>query len=69
MAFSYKPLWKILIDRDMTKKQLMHETKLSKSTLDKMGRKETVSLEVLDRICNYLNCKIEDVIEHIKEAD
>ena len=52
MAFNYKPLWKLLIDKDMTKKQLM-------------GRGEQVSLEILDRICTLFNCKIEDVIEHI----
>ncbi len=56
----------MLIDKDMTKKQLMNETKLSKSTLDKMGRGEDVSLDVLSRICTCLNCGIEDVVEHIK---
>lgn len=51
MAFSYKPLWKLLIDRDMTKKQLMQVTGISKSTMDKMARGEIVSLEIIDRIC------------------
>lgn len=66
MAFSYKPLWKLLIDRDMTKKQLMQATGISKSTMDKMGRGEMVSLEVIDRICLHLQCKVENVIEHIE---
>ena len=65
MAFNYKPLWKLLIDKDMTKKELMRLTNISKSTMDKMGRGEQVSLDIIDRICNLLNCKIEDVIEHI----
>ena len=66
MAFSYKPLWKLLIDRDMTKKQLMHLTGISKSTMDKMARGEQVSMEIIDRICASLDCRVESVIEHIK---
>lgn len=65
MAFSYKPLWKLLIDQDMTKKQLMHETKISKSTMDKMARGENVSMDIIDRLCTFFNCDIENVIEHI----
>lgn len=64
MAFTYKPLWKMLIDKDMTKKELMQHTGISKSTMDKMGRGETISLEIVDRICNYFECRIEDVIEY-----
>lgn len=64
MSFSYKPLWKLLIDRDMSKKELMEATNISKSTIDKMGRSEIVSLEIIDRICNYFDCNVEDVIEH-----
>ncbi len=64
MPFSYKPLWKLLIDIDMTKKDLMQLTGISKSTMDKMGRSEQVSLEILDRICSQLNCPISDIIEH-----
>ncbi|MDY6314823.1 MAG: helix-turn-helix transcriptional regulator [Clostridia bacterium] len=64
MAFTYKPLWKLLIDKDMTKKELMQKAGISKSTVDKMGRGEMVSLDIIDRICNYFNCSIEDVVEH-----
>ena len=64
MAFTYKPLWKMLIDKEMTKKELSKQTGVSKSTIDKMGRNETVSLDVIDRICNYFDCRVEDVIEH-----
>lgn len=69
MSFSYKPLWKLLIDKDMTKKELMQKTKISKSTMDKMGRGEMVSLEVLNRICNLFMCRVEDVIEHNQEKE
>ena len=64
MAFTYKLLWKLLIDKDMTKKELMRETGISKSTMDKIGRGENVSLDTIDRICNHFDCKIEDVLEH-----
>lgn len=66
MAFTYKPLWKILIDKEMTKKELSQNAGISKSTIDKMGRSEMVSLDVIDRICNYFGCRVEDVIEHYK---
>ena len=64
MAFTYKPLWKLLIDKEMNKKELMQATGISKSTIDKMGPGEIVSLEVIDRICNYFDCTVEDVVEH-----
>lgn len=67
MAFSYKPLWKLLIDKEMTKKQLMEVTGISKSTMDKMGRSEQVSMDIIDRICSHFDCNINDVIEHISE--
>lgn len=66
MAFSYKPLWKMLIDHEMTKKQLMQATGISKSTMDKMARGEQVSMDIIDRICNYFECDVSSVIEHIK---
>lgn len=65
MAFSYKPLWKLLIDRDMTKKQLMQAAGVSKSTMDKMAQGRPVSLDVLDRICSCLGCDIGCVMEHV----
>lgn len=64
MAFSYKPLWKLLIDKEMTKKELMQATGISKSTMDKMGRGEQVSMDIIDRICTYFNCSVDNVIEH-----
>ncbi len=69
MAFSYKPLWKLLIDKDMTKKQLMEVTGISKSTMDKMGQGKQISMDIVDRICDCLNCNVEDVIEHKQTGD
>lgn len=67
MSFTYKPLWKMLIDKDMTKKQLMETANISKSTMDKMARNEYVALSVLDRICCLFDCDVCDVIAHQKE--
>lgn len=69
MAFSYKPLWKLLIDKEMTKKQLMEATGISKSTMDKMGRGEQVSLDIIDRICSFFDCDVEEILEHIQEGN
>ena len=67
MSVSYKPLWKKLIDEDMTKKALGEKAGISKSTIDKMSRGENVSMDVLDKICKALDCDFSDLIEH-KEA-
>ena len=67
MGFSFKPLWKLLIDKDMTKKHLMSVTGISKSTIDKMGRGEYISLRILGRICDELECNIEDIIAYQRE--
>ena len=52
----------------MSKKQLMEETNISKSTMDKMGRNEKVSMEILDRLCTYFSCDISSIIEHVDEV-
>lgn len=66
MGFSYDGLWKKLIDEKMTKEEFRKELKLSPATIAKMGKGGNVSLEVLDRVCNYFDCKIEEVVEHTK---
>ena len=69
MSFTYKPLWKLLIDKEMSKKQLMEETNISKSTMNKMGRNKKVSMEILDRLRAYFSCDVSDIIEHIDEVE
>lgn len=64
--FNFNPLWKTLIDKNMNKTKLQEKIKCSSSTMTNMGKNEYVSMDVLDRICTTLNCKIEDVIEHVK---
>ncbi|MGG0792589.1 helix-turn-helix domain-containing protein [Brevibacillus laterosporus] len=67
MPFTFKPLWKLLIDRDMKRVDLRDAIQLSPSTLAKMGKDEYVALEILDKICTHLDCKIEDIIEHVPD--
>ena len=59
---SYDPLWKKLIDLKMTKTELQEEAGFSRSTLAKMRKDEHVALEVVEKICNALNCDIAEVI-------
>ena len=63
MAISYKKLWKLLIDRDMKKKDLMAISGVSQSSVTKMGKNENVNTDVLVRICLALNCDIGDIAE------
>ena len=63
MAVSYKRLWKLLIDRDMKKKDLQREAGISSSSIAKLGRNETVTTEVLEKICVALNCELGDIAE------
>lgn len=69
-AFSYKKLFKKLIDLDMTNNELMEKANISKSTFYKIKNGQNVTTDVLLRICNALECNIEDIIEinDIKEV-
>lgn len=69
MSFSYKPLWKLLIDKDMSKKELMNQTGISKSTMDKMGRNENISMDIIDRLCNFFDCGIDDIVYHVRTGE
>lgn len=67
MAISYNKLWKLLIDKKMTKTELRLAADISTTTLAKLGKDETVSMDVMLRICKVLNCGIEDVVEIVNE--
>lgn len=67
-TFSYKKLFKKLIDLDMTNNELMEKAKVSKSTFYKMKNGQNVTTDVLLRICNTLDCDIEDIMECIREV-
>ena len=63
MTVSYKKLWKILIDRDMKKQDLQKATGISWGVISKLSKGETVNMESLIKVCKYLNCTIDDVME------
>lgn len=67
MKASYKKLWKILIDKEMSKADLHKATGLSSSTMTKLRRSEDVSMEALRKICIVLDCNIADIVEFIKD--
>ncbi|WP_025847116.1 helix-turn-helix domain-containing protein [Paenibacillus ehimensis] len=62
---SYKPLQKLLIDRDTKKQELMKRTGISSATMAKLNTNEYVSLEVIDKICAALNCQPGELLEYI----
>ena len=62
MATSYNKLWKMMIDRNMQKKDLAEMLNLSSATIAKMGKGEQVSMDVLERICKFFNCDIGDIV-------
>lgn len=65
--FSYKKLWKLLIDRDMKKKELSELSGVSGASIAKLGRNGNVTTEVLLKICIALNCDINDIMEIIRD--
>ncbi len=67
MTVSYKKLWKLLIDKDMKKKDLRIATGITTTALAKLGKNEHVSTEILVRICKVLNCDIGDIVEVVNE--
>ena len=63
MAVSYKKLWKLLIDKEIKKKDLSSKAGVSPATITKMGKNGHVTTEVLLKICTALDCQIEDIME------
>ncbi len=63
MPVSYKKLWKLLIDREIKKKELRELAGISSSSITKLGRNENVNTEVLIKICTALHCDIGDIME------
>lgn len=64
MAVSYNGLWKLLIDKNMKKMDLVDKVGISSSTLAKMSKGETVSMSVLEKICDQLDCDFGDIINY-----
>lgn len=69
MSMDYNKLWKLLIDRNLIKKDLREMAGLSTNVIAKMGKGGDVSTEVLRKICKALDCKIEDIVEIVQDEE
>ena len=67
MIISYKKLWKLLIDRDMKKKDLQKLAGISSASITKLGKNENVNTDILQKICSALECDISDIMEMIPD--
>lgn len=67
MAVSYNKLWKLLIDKNMKKKELGEAAGISNSLIAKLGKNENVTVDVLVRICTALDCRIDDIMELVPD--
>lgn len=69
MALSYNRMWKLLVDKKMSKADLRKAAEIAPNTMTKLRRDEPVNLSILARICQELNCDFGDIIEYIREPD
>lgn len=67
MSVSYNRLWKLLIDKNMSKTQLIKDAKISTNAMAHLGKNEDVRVEVLVKICTALNCSMDDIMEIVPE--
>lgn len=67
ISLSYNLLWKLLIDRGMTKQDLRKVTGLSSASIAKLGKGQNVNTDVLIRICNALDCDLNDIVETVRK--
>lgn len=67
MRISYNKLWKMLIDKGMKKGDLREKSGISSASLAKLGKGENITTDVLLRICEVMDCRIEDILETIRE--
>lgn len=67
MSFSFDPLWKLLIDKKMTREKLRTELNFSPSTMAKMSKSENMSMEIVHRICKYFDVQPDQIIQYIPD--
>ena len=63
MAVSYNKLWKLMIDKKLTKTELTHLAGISTNAMAKLGKNEDVRVNILEKVCIALNCKFDDIVE------
>ena len=69
MKISYKKLWKLLIDKELMKKDLAEKAQISSASIAKLGRNENVNTDILLKICIALECDISDIMEIVEESE
>ena len=69
MKISYKKLWKLLIDREMMKKELAEHAGISTASIAKLGKNENVNTEILLKICTALKCDVSDIMEVVPDKE
>ena len=69
MKISYKKLWKLLIDREMMKKELAEQAGISAASIAKLGKNENVNTEILLKICTALKCDVSDIMEVVPDKE
>lgn len=67
-SISYKKLWKLLIDKNMTKTELRDAAGISAASIAKLGKGGNITTDVLLKICNALDCKLEDIMETVSDG-
>ena len=67
MAVCYNKLWKLLIDKSMTKTQLCHNARITTNAMAKLGRNENVRVDVLVKICSALSCTVDDIMDIVPD--
>ena len=66
MARSYNKLWKLMIDKKINKTRLCKAAGITTNAMAKLGRDESVPLETLEKVCEVLNCKLDDIVEFVE---
>lgn len=69
MAITYKKLWKLLIDKDMKKKDLQSLAGISAASITKLGKNENVNMDIIEKICIALKCDVSDILEITNENE
>lgn len=68
MAVNYNKLWKMMIDKNMNKTELTHLAGISTNAMAKLGKNEDVRVNVLEKLCTSLDCKLDDIVEIVPET-
>ena len=69
MAISYKPLWHLLVEKEMNKEDLKKTANITSNIVSRMSKNAYVNLDSIEKICLAIDCRIEDVVEIIKDED